>query len=264
MPELGLVISHLFQRPRPALGRLAEAARVWGVRRLPEPAWLAGTTKRRIFHWGLGPVEADFQKTFLAEGLDRYLAETDIELFSFDLGPAARRHLSVLPLSPPLGRAAIFRHTAQTVAFIRKFYQGPLAVENYNYYPSGFYDHVTEPDFIRDYLAEFDFGLTLDLAHGAITAHNRGLDFREYTAALPLEKVRELHISRPFLPKLPGLFAADTHLGPGAREWAWLEAILGKIPVAAPVFIEYYKSPAVLSRLQARLAATLHTPPLSH
>ena len=257
MFEAGLIISHLFKRPTPLLSRLADEAPVWSIRRLPEPAWLAGRAKRRIFHWGLGPVLKDFQKSFLAEGLDRYLAENRVELFSFDLGPAARRHLGLLPLSPPLGRAAIFRETASAVAFIRKFYQGPLAVENYNYYPTGLYEHITEPDFIREFLEKFGFGLVLDLAHGAVTAHNKGLRPLDYFEALPLEKVAEVHISRPALPASPKLPAADAHLGPGPREWGWLAALLEKKKVSAPVFIEYYKSTAVLSRLQARLKAIL-------
>lgn len=258
MFKAGLVISHLFRRPAPLVRRLAEEAEVWSVRRLPEPGWLAGHTKKRVFHWDLGPTLADFQKAFLAEGLDRYLAENDIELFSFDLGPSARGHLGILPLSKPLGREAIFRHSAKGLTFIRKFYQGPLAVENYNYYPTGLYEHITEPDFIREYLEEFGFGLALDLAHGAVTAHNTGLTPEEYFEALPLEKVRELHISRPFLPPSPRLFAADAHRGPGSREWAWLEGLKKRL-APAPVFIEYYKNAAALGRLQARLTAILQS-----
>ncbi|UQZ89197.1 hypothetical protein C4J81_08295 [Deltaproteobacteria bacterium Smac51] len=261
MPEAGLVISHLFQNPSPRLLRLAEKAAVWGVRRLPEPDWLAAKPKRRIFHWGLGPVLADFQKSFLSEGLDRYLAESGVELFSFDLGPSARRHLSILPLSPPLGQAAIFRQTAKAVAFIRKFYQGPLAVENYNYYPTGLYEHITEPDFIKSYLDEFGFGLVLDLAHGAVTAHNTGMRPLDYFESLPLSKVAELHISRPFLPAARRLPAVDTHLGPGPREWEWLKALLVKqiMPENTPVFIEFYKNPAGLSRHQAQLTDLVQT-----
>lgn len=257
MIEAGLVISHLFGRPTDCLRRLADEATLWSLRRLPEPGWLAGRAKRRIFHWGLGAALANFQKSFLAEGLDKYLAGAEVELFSFDLGPAARRHLGILPLSKPLGREAIFKETAKNIRFIRKFYQGPLAVENYNYYPTGLYEHITEPDFIREYLAEFGLKLVLDLAHGAVTAHNTGLAPLDYFEALPLEQVAEVHISRPLLPPSPKLLAADTHLGPGEREWAWLVTLLKSKRLSAPVFIEYYKSTAVLNRLQTRLEALL-------
>lgn len=259
MIEAGLVISHLFGRPTECVRRLAEGAALWSFRRLPEPDWLAGRPRRRIFHWGLGAALADFQRQFLAEGLDRYLAESEAELFSFDLGPSARRHLGILPLSKPLGREAIFRETEKNIRFIRKFYKGPLAVENYNYYPTGLYEHITEPEFIQKYLAEFGLKLVLDLAHGAVTAHNRGLTPLEYFASLPLEQVAEIHVSRPFLPPSPKLWAADTHLGPQEREWGWLSELLRNSRLSAPVFIEYYKNAAVLSRLQAHLTEILQS-----
>ncbi len=261
-PGPGLVISHLFRRRSPRAERLAEASGLWSLRRLPEPDWLAGRPRRRTFHWGLGPVLADFQKTFLAEGLDRYLAEHPVELFSFDLGPAARRHQGILPLARPLGPAAIRRHTEAALRFIRRFYQGPLAVENYNFYPTGLYGHITEPAFIRDFLAEFGLGLVLDLAHGAVTAHNQGRRPEDYFAELPLERTTEIHVSRPWLPPIPGVWAVDAHAAPEAREWAWLAGVLksGRVPAAAPVFIEFYGDLAKLAQALAALAALPNAP----
>ncbi len=134
-------------------------------------------------------------------------------------------------------------------------------MENYNYYPTGLYEHVTEPDFIRRILSEFGLGLTLDLAHGAVTAHNRGLTPMDYFEDLPLERALEIHISRPFLPPSPRLFAADAHQAPKEREWDWLMELVKKRSLAAPVFIEYYKDTAVLRRLTARLKAILTPQP---
>ncbi len=253
--EAGLVISHLFDRPSPEAVRLAEAAEIWSLRTVPEPDWLAGRPRRRIFHWGLGPALADFQPALRRQGLERYLAENPVELFSFDLGPSARRHWGPWPASPSLGPAAIRRHTEAALKFIRRFYRGPLAVENYNFYPTGLYRRVTEPDFIRRYLEEFDLGLVLDLAHGAVTAHNLRLDREEYFEALPLERVAEAHLSRPELPGTPALWAVDRHLAPQEREWAWLAKLLRnpRLPRGTPVFIEYYRDLKTLEAAQARL-----------
>lgn len=258
MARAGLVISHLFRRPTAGLRRLAGSAAAWSLRRLPEEPWLAGTPRRRVFHWGLGPVEADFPKRFVAEGLDRYLAERDVALFSFDLGPAASRHLYSLPLARPLGREAILRRMGKMVALLRRHYQGPLAAENYNFYPSGLYDHVTEPGFVGRCLGELGLGLCLDLAHAAVTAHNLGLGLGDYLAALPLEKTVEVHLSRPYLPG-GRLLAADTHDAPREREWGWLELALGdpRLPRDATVFVEYYQCAGHLPRLQKRLEETL-------
>ncbi|MDL2227077.1 DUF692 family protein, partial [Deltaproteobacteria bacterium OttesenSCG-928-M10] len=222
MARLGLVISHLFEKSSSRLAGLAAAADIWSFRRLPPPPWLPGL-RRRSFHWGLGTVSADFSKAFIREGLDRSLNEYEVELFSFDLGPSARRHLGILPLSQPLGASAIRRHTEAALKMVRRHYSGPMAAENYNFYPTGLYRQVTDPAFMEKFLAEFGLGLVLDLAHAAVTAHNIGMSLGDYLDALPLEKTMEIHVSSPWLPHIPGLMAVDYHGPPDEREWDWLE-----------------------------------------
>ena len=264
MPEAGLVISHLLAAPSGTGRRLAEAAAVWSLRGRP-PAWLGrlirpGRERRLSFHWGRGLVEADFKPAFRREGLDRLLAETRVELFSFDLGPAARRRSGPFPCSRPLKAAALRRHLESSLKFIRRHYQGPLAVENYNYYPTGLYGPVTEPDFIRARLAEFDLGLVLDLAHALVTAHNLGLDRAAYLAALPLERTAEIHLSRPWLPpRTSRLQAADAHESPGPEEWHLLRNILEnpRLPEGVSVFVEYYGNLSKLKLAQDSLEELL-------
>ncbi|MDR2946485.1 MAG: DUF692 family protein [Candidatus Adiutrix sp.] len=280
--DLGLVISHQFAAQSAIGERLAQAAAVWSLREPQLPGWLP-PPGRAMFHWGLGPTLADFRPAFARQGLDKYLAESPPELFSFDLGPAARRHSGILPLSPPLGPSAIRRHTEAGLKLIRRHYSGPLAAENYNFYPTGLYRHVTEPGFIRDYLTEFDLGLCLDLAHAVVTAHNLGLTLNAYVEALPLERTAEVHISRPWLPVprdkaapqgIPGralwpapqpcrskaplgpLWAVDAHEAPEEREWAWLATLVKSrcLPGSVPVFVEYYRDLGKLEKAQARLA----------
>ncbi|MDR2724662.1 MAG: DUF692 family protein [Candidatus Adiutrix sp.] len=259
MAEAGLVISHLLAEPSRTGRRLAEARGPWSLRgRMP--VWLNGLDRRLSFHWGRGPVEADFKPAFRREGLDRLLAETRVELFSFDLGPAARCRAGPFPCSPPLKAAALRRHTEAALKFIRRHYQGPLAAENYNYYPTGLYGPVTDPDFIRAHLAEFDLGLVLDLAHARVTAHNLGVDPAAYLAALPLERTAEIHLSRPWLPPPASrLAAADAHEAPGPEEWRILRAILEdtRLSPRVPVFVEYYGNLSKLESAQSRLEKLL-------
>jgi len=261
MTEAGLVISHLLAAPTRLGRRLAEARGPWSLRGRP-PAWLGDLSRNRrlSFHWGRGPVEADFRSAFRREGLDRLLAETPVELFSFDLGPGARRRAGPFPCSRPLPAAALRRHTETALKFIRRHYQGPLAAENYNYYATGLYGMVTEPDFIRAHLAEFDLGLVLDLAHARVTAHNLGLDPAAYLMALPLERTAEIHLSRPWLPPPASrLQAADAHESPGEEDWRILRNILEnpRLPEKAPVFVEYYGNLSKLGLAQNRLEALI-------
>jgi len=258
MAEAGLVISHLLAAPSRAGRRLAEAQGRWSLRGRP-PAWLEslGQGGRKLsFHWSRGPVEADFRPAFKREGLARLLAETEVELFSFDLGPGARNREGPFPCSRALPAAALRRHTEAALKIIRAHYQGPLAAENYNYYPTGLYGRVTEPAFIRAYLEEFGMGLVLDLAHARVTAHNLGLDPAAYLDDLPLEKTWELHLSRPWLPRpASGLLAVDAHLAPGPEEWQLLVNTLKnpRLPERVPVFVEYYGNLSKLELAQSRL-----------
>lgn len=258
MAEAGLVISHLFEKPWPGRRALVASCGRWSLRRLPPPVWLP-TGSRASFHWGLGTVQSDFIPAFRRHGLEWSLAEYQMELFSFDLGPAARRYQGIAPLSRPLGEAEILQRSAKALAVVRKSYLGPLAVENYNYYPTGLYELVTEPEFIARFLAEFSLGLVLDLAHAAVTAHNRGLDFWDYLESLPLEKTVEIHLSRPWLPPLKRLWAVDAHAVPGRQQWLWLQRLLqsGRLPEDTPVFVEYYRDFGKLKKAQESLSLRL-------
>src|SRR5262249_54549759 len=63
--------------------------------------------------------------------------------------------------------------------------------------PGGAYEHVCEPAFIAAVLSETSVGLLLDLAHAQVSASRLGLPIEDYLGQLPLDQVRQLHISGP-------------------------------------------------------------------
>jgi uncharacterized protein (UPF0276 family) len=52
-----------------------------------------------------------------------------------------------------------------------------------------------EPAFMRRLCAETGCGFLLDIAHARTAAHYLGIDERAYLSSLPVDRVRELHIS---------------------------------------------------------------------
>ncbi|MDZ7705467.1 MAG: DUF692 family protein [Trueperaceae bacterium] len=54
---------------------------------------------------------------------------------------------------------------------------------------------ATDPDLISRVLRDSGVGLLLDLAHARISALHYGCDARDYIAALPTERLRELHVT---------------------------------------------------------------------
>lgn len=52
-----------------------------------------------------------------------------------------------------------------------------------------------DPDFIRGIIVESGCGLLLDIAHASIAAKFLGMDERDYITRLPLDRIREVHIT---------------------------------------------------------------------
>ncbi|MDR1165429.1 MAG: DUF692 family protein [Deltaproteobacteria bacterium] len=253
----GLPVSHLFDRANPLIHELLDMAEILEVKNPAPPQWLPRELPV-AFHWGYGICEDDFREHF--PPLGDYLRQNAPTLFSCDLGPSARRHEGILPLSPLLSREEMHERAKDNLRLLRTRYDGPVAFENYNYYPTGLYSQVCEPTFIREFLEEFRAGLVLDLAHAAISAVNMGYDVFDYLAKLPLDKVAEVHLSKPYLPPEPGRLGVDAHEAPEEREWSWLAFSLNLIRVtgAKPlVLIEYYKDLSVLLDSMKRLLKEL-------
>jgi uncharacterized protein (UPF0276 family) len=253
---IGLPVSHLFDRSNPAVLDLLEIAEVLEVKNPSPPPWLPPLP--RVFHWGYGIAEDDFREHF--PPVARYLREARPALFSCDLGPSARRHEGILPVSPVMGRRALHERSRANMELLRTAYEGPVALENYNFYPTGLYNKVCDPDFIAEFLERFGAGLVLDLAHAAISAANMGFEVERYLERLPLEKTVEIHVSRPYLPEEPGRLGVDTHEAPGEREWGWLGFVLGRLrgTGARPlVLVEYYKDLGILRESMLRMIREL-------
>ncbi len=114
----------------------------------------------------------------------------------------------------------------------------PLLLENYNYHPTNAYEYVCEPDTFRALIDAIGCGVLLDLAHAQISAFNMGwTDPREYLAALPLEKVREIHINHPYNDN--GKQMLDKHLPLQERDMELLQWTLEHAPNVEAITLEF-------------------------
>jgi len=95
--------------------------------------------------------------------------------------------------------------------------------------------------------------LLLDVAHARIASENLGIPFPQYLSQLPLEKVSEIHISKPT--RVNGIWK-DSHEKPGKNEFSLLKKLICKTKVRH-VVIEYYKDKAVLKKLFRELYSLL-------
>jgi len=122
---------------------------------------------------------------------------------------------------PPSDAAVLERLVAGTQAFAEQL-QTPLLVENVPCYAPGdsLLPPSSDPRVISAVCERTGVGLLLDLAHARIAAHNRGDDVYAYLSALPLERVREIHVCGPTLD--PTGVLRDEHQEMGEEDYAVL------------------------------------------
>lgn len=112
----------------------------------------------------------------------------------------------------------------------------PLLLENYNYHPTNAYEYVCEPDLFSQLVEVVGAEVLLDLPHARISAYNMGwADPRDYLAALPLHKVREIHFNRPHF---DGKQMLDFHQPIQADDLALLGWVIERCPNLQVVTLE--------------------------
>ena len=131
--------------------------------------------------------------------LGRYLACTDNEWLSFHVELLPRVHyvlgsrLGLYPPPPAAGRAV--GRFLRTVERVRATAGLPLILENLASLPAARYHYASDPALLGRVLDEADCGLLLDVAHARLAALYRGQAPEDYLAALPLGRVRQVHVS---------------------------------------------------------------------
>ncbi len=216
-----------------------------------------------LLHSGLGIVQDSFMDWL--EVSAAAINAMPCQLFSFDCGPAVRSprldgHRYVCD-GPPMSRGDIKDLIADRLDRLKECIAAPLAVENLNDFQTEAYRRVCEAEFISEIACENDIGLVLDIAHAIITVNNTGQDIGAYFHALPLDRVRAVHLSAPG--KLDGEWR-DLHAVPTAREYAILDDLLPSLPSDAYMVIEHYGSIEAVLACYAELSRFLNERAIPH
>ena len=139
-------------------------------------------------------------ETHLPADLDRFeqiLNETDSPLVNLHIAsPADRAHRGhrAAPHSGPAD-GVVRRLIRDVASAIERFGAPRVALENDFESIGGSVDPALFPETIRTVLDETGAGLLLDLAHAQLAARRIGVDAREYIEALPVDRIREMHVS---------------------------------------------------------------------
>jgi len=99
----------------------------------------------------------------------------------------------------------LLEHMVQTFREVNKKLNIPLTIENMDF--STTYDYETtiletvKPEFLTSLINETELLLLLDTSHALVSAYQLGIDIYDYLECLPLERVKEIHITGSFLTK---------------------------------------------------------------
>jgi uncharacterized protein (UPF0276 family) len=133
-----------------------------------------------------------------------------------------------------LKQKQIKQHVESDLKFFKNNIKVPLLIENMPSYAA--IDGFTDPLYLNKVCDKFDLGLLLDLSHAKITAYYMGIPFEEYINALPLRRVREIHVNGTFLD--PELGIRDKHYEMDATDYDNLSYVLA-ITHAKYLTLEY-------------------------
>ena len=102
-------------------------------------------------------------------------------------------------------------HVVRRVREVQSFLDAPLILENPSSYLELECSTMTEWEFLSALAKEADCGLLLDVNNVHVSAYNHGFDALEYLAAIPYERVVQLHVAGH---THYGTHIVDTHVGP--------------------------------------------------
>jgi uncharacterized protein (UPF0276 family) len=123
-------------------------------------------------------------------------------------GVAGKNTHDLLPL--PYTEEAL-RHVVERVKTVQDFLGAPLALENPSTYVGFHGSAMTEWDFLAALCREADCALLLDVNNVFVSAFNHGFDPKEYLAAIPFDRVVQMHVAGH---TNHGTHIVDSHIGP--------------------------------------------------
>jgi hypothetical protein len=208
--------------------------------------------KELMLECSLNVGSPNFQSELINSGLLEALKSNRFTSFACDIGPAWETFIEngkspngyprYLPGTNPLSDEKYLEFGRKNVTFIRDNFKGLIKVENLNYFDTGAYERVCEPEFISMIINELDIELLLDLGHLVICVENMKIPLDSYLNDIPLNKISEIQISGSNI--VNGILE-DTHEIPNETDIEILDDVLHRIQPKY-LTLEYYKNDQAL------------------
>ncbi|MCH7972647.1 MAG: DUF692 family protein [Bacteroidetes bacterium] len=218
--------------------------------------------RQELFHCDLQPIH------ILKDDDFRYLEKIkkikeSLKLISFHMASCYDKPViqngRFIPGGLLLTRDKLLENASKNFKVIKNIFgdKVELAVENNNYYPTPAYNIVIDSDFITETIRTNKINFLFDIAHAAITSFYRRINLQEYIDGLPLNDIRQIHISKVDRNSKKELF--DAHLFPDEKYLLSLKTFL-LFPRLRYVTIEYYANADKLIKSIKYLREIIHEP----
>ena len=190
----------------------------------------------------------NFQSELINSGLLVALKSNKYTSFACDIGPAWETFIEngrspngyprYLPGMNHMSDQQYLEYARKNLELLRNNFDGLIKVENLNYFDTGAYERVCEPEFISIIINELNIELLLDIGHLVICVENMHIPLDSYLNRIPLNTVSEIQISGSNI--VNGILE-DTHEIPNEKDMEILDNILNRIQPKY-LTLEYYKN----------------------
>jgi len=239
-PKLATPISHLFLNEENAR-KIIEASDCLECR---DRSFEKTDSIQEVFHCDLQPIQNLSQLEFnYLESIKK--KKPDLNLISFHMASCydspAIKDGKFIPGGNKIKRETLILNASKNLTKIKELF-GPtvnIAIENNNYYKTEAYDFITDPEFITMVVEQNDINFLFDIAHARVSAFYQGVSFENYTSRLPLDRLIQIHISRPGYNENGEIF--DKHELPRDEEFMEVINLLKSYSTVKYLTIEYYR-----------------------
>lgn len=146
--------------------------------------------------------------------------------------------LNLPPPKPERSRSKLVNQ----ISSLKEILDVPIILENLASLPAKKYVYAATPATIREIVEETGSGLLLDLAHARVAASYHALKDEQYLEKLPLERVKQIHVSGP---RRRGGHLQDAHESLCEEDYTLLKWALQRTSPQI-VTLEYIREPQAL------------------
>ena len=152
------------------------------------------------------------------------------------------------PKGKKISEQLMLKNIEKNIKWLRNFINKntKIAVENNNYFKTGAYEIVTNPDFINMICKKFKVFILFDYSHAQISSYNNNMDFEEYMNKFQKTKIIQVHFCGF---SFNNDQIIDSHTKPKKNDYVNLLYLINSFSNLEFITVEYYKSIKLLEKI---------------